>query len=97
MRLACTAVLMLGLLAQSALAQDNGALPVGGTAGVARAQKGPSSFYTTSVGAALLGLGALMISSQYGTTGTIYFDSKNDTVIPVNNTVISTSTTGGTH
>jgi hypothetical protein len=91
----CAPLLALTLTASPVLAAENGALPPGRPAGVLVAQKSINAFYVVTAGAGLLGLGALLISSQHSAIGTIAFSSSgNDRVIPVNNTVISTSTTG---
>lgn len=98
MRNVCACVLALTLFASDALAAETGALPQGQPAGIAQAQKKSSSldtFLVVTGGVALLGLGALLISSQHSTTSSIFFNSNDNTVIPVNNTVITTTTTTG--
>ncbi len=88
-------VLTFTLIASTSLAAaENGALPQGQPAGVVQAQKGINTFWVVSGAVALLGLGALLISTQKSTTSSIHFDVNDNNVIPVNNTVISTSTTG---
>jgi hypothetical protein len=97
MRLVCSSVLVLGLMAQGAMAQPSGgALPPGGSAGVPQARESIGTFWVASTGALLLGAGAYLISTQKSTTDSLVFSSNDNSVIPVNNTSV-TSTTTSTH